>query len=120
MGLDTYASNSPHAVELTAEQAEAFEKASTRLCGGILSGGGASFRGKVYHSLILTVTGESLYQAWIPPETVQRMSRALTACDPREAIEASDGQVTSVQEVLALQRFFEVCADHGLGLHGWW
>lgn len=120
MGLDTYASNTSQDVELTPEQAQAFEEADIELCGGIFSGEGGSFRGKVYTSLILEITGESLYQGWIPPETVQKMYEALVACDPEEAVEESDMWGNTPRDVVELRKFFKVCAEHGLGLLGWW
>lgn len=120
MGLDTYASNTPDDIELTPEQARAFEEADFSLCGGVFSGGGGSFRGKVYARLILGITGEGLYQTWIPPERVQEMYRALAACDPHQVIEELDATNVTPEEVIGLQQFFQVCAEHGLGLVNWW
>lgn len=121
MGLDTYASNTSEEIALTPEQARAFEETDIRLCGGIYSGSGSdgSFRGKVYGILVQEITGENLYQPWIPPETVQRMYRALAACDPEEAIDASHTRNVPA-DVVNLREFFRVCAEHGLGLIGWW
>jgi hypothetical protein len=73
MGLDTYASRSPEDLVLTEEDLQAFADAQIELCGGIFSGEGGSFRGKVYASLLLDITGVSLYAEWIPPETVHQM-----------------------------------------------
>jgi hypothetical protein len=53
MGLDTYASRSPEDLVLTEEDLQAFADAQIELCGGIFSGEGGSFRGKVYAELIL-------------------------------------------------------------------
>lgn len=120
MGLDVYASNTPDEIALTPEQAQAFEDADISLCGGIFSGSGGSFRGKVYVDLVLEITGESLLQDWIPPETVREMYAALLACDAKDAVEDGDLERNTPQDVVELRRFFEVCADHGLGLIGWW
>lgn len=47
MGLDTFASRSPDDIELQSEDIQAFNEADIYLCGGIFSGEGGSFRGKV-------------------------------------------------------------------------
>jgi len=120
MGLDTYASKTPGEIQLTPEQSRAFEEADIHLCGGVLSSGGASFRGKVYVEVILDATGECLCQDWIPPERVGSMYQALAACDPEEVAERSDIWVVSPEEIIGLRRFFKVCAEHELGLIGWW
>jgi hypothetical protein len=120
MSLDTYASNTAEGVQLTTEQERAFEEADIRLCGGVLSGGGGSFRGKVYVEVVMDVTGEHLCQDWIPPEKVQKMYRALAACDPEKVAEDSDVWEVSPDEIIGLRRFFQVCAEHKLGLIGWW
>jgi hypothetical protein len=87
------------------------------------SGDHGSFRGKLYDGLISCITGVSLYETWIPPETVRKMSEALDCCDPklaaRECQEASAYQ-HSPEQVLQLRAFFRVCAKRGLGLVGWW
>jgi hypothetical protein len=61
----------------------------------------------VYSDLVRSVTGESLYQEWIPPETVRKMADAFERCDPD-------------RDVAELAKFFRVCAERGLGLGGWW
>ena len=128
MGLDTYASRQPDEIELSDEDAAAFEAAAIRLCGGFWSGGDASFRGKVYDDLIRDATGQSLYREWIPPEEVQAMAEALGAPTPEALAALSaevDGQIDpsrahSELECADLQAFFRLCADRGLGLIGWW
>jgi hypothetical protein len=120
MGLDTFAQRGPDA-ELTDEDLRAFEAAEIRLCGGVFSGPTDSFRGKVYSGLIHAITGESLYEEWIPPRRVKRMYEALLRCDPQEFDDDHDGRFGDVEEaVLNLRRFFKVCAERGLGLYGWW
>lgn len=124
MGLDTYALRSPHE-DLTEEDAQAFDQAGIELCGGILSGSGGSFRGKVYDDLVLEVTGVSLYQEWIPPEKVQEMYQALAARDPEEALSAAEAtgnlwREHTPDEIVQLCAFFRVCAERGLGLAGSW
>jgi hypothetical protein len=121
MGLDTFAARTPK-IELTEEDVAAFEDAQPKLAGGIAAGGWESFRGKLYDDVVQRVTRMSLYELWIPPEIVQKMSEAFDRCDP-EAVsrEAEDATYpTSAHEVVELRRFFRICADRGLGLVGWW
>jgi hypothetical protein len=120
MGLDTFASRSPDDIELNPEDIQAFDEADIYLSGGIFSGGGGSFRGKVYSLLIHKITAESLLQEWIPPETVRGMYTALADCDPQQVIHESDTCNRTTGEILELRKFFKVCADRGLGLINWW
>jgi len=74
------------------------------------------------------VTGVSLYQEWIPPETVREMAAALNRYSARRLARIWDkvwpmpweGSYHSEREVADLQRFFAICAERGLGLIGWW
>lgn len=123
MGLDTYAVHTPDD-GLTAEDIRAFEQAGIELCGGIFSGEGGSFRGKVYDLLILDLTGVSLYQAWIPPETVRQMAEALQRVDPDDFEKNIAGNYSWEKYNRAtlenLRKFFEICVQRGLGLVGSW
>lgn len=126
MGLDNYAARHPEG-GLTEEDKQAFRQAGIDLCGGLESDGVISFRGKVYDWLVRHVTGVSLYQEWIPPETVREMSKALNAYTAEELAEIwdevdpiSEDACHSEDEVANLQRFFAICAERGLGLIGWW
>lgn len=121
MGLDTFASRSPDDIELNPEDTQAFQDADIQLAGGIFSGGNdGSFRGKIYQILIREITGVSLLQDWIPPETVREMSQALADCDPQEAIDGSDTWDRTPDDILELRKFFKVCAVRNLGLVNWW
>jgi hypothetical protein len=122
MGLDVFAAPSPEK-KLTRADRRAFEKAAIELAGGMYSGDPGSFRGKLYTYLVQHLTGESLYQEWIPPRTVAHMSRSLDRCDPEAAIQTYDGPYAgerTVADVLYLRAFFRVCAERKLGLVGWW
>jgi hypothetical protein len=120
MGLDVYAQRGP-GQELTEEDERAFEAAEIHLCGGMLSGCAGSFRGKVYAGLVEAITGESLYQEWIPPDSVKGMCEALRRCEPREFDDVHDGRFGDVESAVAnLRKFFKVCVERGLGLAGWW
>lgn len=121
MGLDTYASRTPGEVTLTDEDERAFEEAGIELCGGMFSGEGASFRGKVYDDAVTHVSGVSLYQDWIGPEEVREVADAFARCDP-EAVQgelAGEVYATTAAEIRELARFFKLCADRGLGLVAW-
>ena len=124
MGLDNFASRSPDDIVLTQADEEAFEASGLELVGGILSGDSSSFRGKVYASLVLEVTGESLYDQWLPPETVRRMSAALAEHTPAELVviqhRAPPVWAPPPERQMAdLQQFFAICAERGIGLIGW-
>jgi len=97
------------------------------LCGGMLSGNGngGSFRGKVYDSFVQSVTGESLYQDDIDPDTCKMMSNKLVEYAENMEKEGTDkakseyGE-TDRSEVDALAEFFNVCAENGYHVTGWW
>lgn len=120
MGLDVYAQRGPGG-DLTPEDERAFEAAEIELCGGMLSGAPGSFRGKVYAGLVHEITGESLYEEWIPPERVKAMYEALVRCDLQELDGIHGELVGDVEYAVAnLREFFRVCVERGLGLVGWW
>jgi hypothetical protein len=123
MGLDIYAAPSPDGVRSEID-VQAFDEAGIDLCGGIFSGSGGSFRGKVYDMLILDLTGVSLYQAWIPPETIREMAEALHRVDPQEFEKEYAGENSwknySAHAIEHLCKFFDTCVERGLGLVGSW
>ena len=99
-----------------------------RLCGGMLSGHGeGSFRGKVYDTLVETITGQSLYQELISPEAVKKMSQSISATEFDSLPESmrttqddpSDYAVTR-SEYEDLRRMFSAYAEAGACLKGWW
>src|SRR4051812_36660284 len=82
LGLDVFAAPAP-GKKLSWADRRTFAKATVELAGGMYSGEDGSFRGKLYTYLVQHLTGESLYQEWISPETVARMSKSLDRCDPK-------------------------------------
>ncbi len=118
MGLDTFASRSPHDIELSDEDLQAFREANIDLCGGIFSGNGndGSFRGKVYVIMISDITGQNLFKGWIPPETVREMYASLMACDPQKDFRENDWYGCIPVDILELRKFFRVCSERYLGL----
>jgi len=122
MGLDNFISRSPDEVVLTPDDERALAESGVDLCGGVFSDGVTSFRGKVYDIFVSEVTGESLYQEWLTPETLAEMADKLTACDPEtvgEQLDLDGDFVPSPGEIRQLRKLFRICADRGLGLIAW-
>ena len=120
MGLDTFASSTSEDVRLTEEQENAFAEAEVQLCGGLFSGGGSSFRGKVYHEVVAEITGASLYQDWITPDEVKKMADCFQVLRDEEIEGFAAEFDLAPSEVVDLGKFFKVCSEHNLGLIGWW
>jgi hypothetical protein len=123
MGLDNFASRTPGDVSLTPGDERAFAESGIELCGGMFSDGVASIRGKVYDLFVLEVTGESLCQEWIPPETMADIAARLAECDPETAtrgLDLTEHSTPTPGEIRDLQAFFSLCAQRGIGLIGWW
>jgi hypothetical protein len=119
MGLDNFISRTPDEVVLTPEDERALVEASIALCGGMYSDGVTSFRGKVYAMFVTEVTGESLFQDWLPAEKVAEMADKLATCEPdtvRETLDLNEDFVPSPGEIRDLQKLFRICADRGLGI----
>ena len=118
-GLDNFISRSPDEVVLTPEDERAFVESGIALCGGMYSDGVTSFRGKIYELFVAEVTGESLYQEWLPPKTVAEMADKLAACEAdmaRETLDLDEDFVPGPGEIRGLQTLFRICADRGLGI----
>ena len=117
------AARTPNPWGLTDDDVAAFNAAAPDLCGGMYSGGDGSFRGKVYVELVRMVTGVSLNQEWIPPETVRFMADAFEDTDPEQTTARFEEERRygdcSPEDIRQLGAFFRVCADRGLGLVGW-
>ena len=79
MGLDTVAAHSLDDVDLTEADLQAFRDVGIPKVGIISADEIGIFRGKVYEKGIRRITGVSLYQEWIPPETVIEMYQAIKA-----------------------------------------
>jgi hypothetical protein len=131
MGLDIFASRLEEEISLTDADLRAFSEAGIGLCGGLFSGAPGSFRGKIYDTLLLDIICVSLYQPWIPPETVRAMYAALLSCDPSALLESyqaiyadldqeyhGDSLEELTEKIVELRKFFGVCTERGLGLIG--
>ena len=118
MGLDNF-----WEIPEGSEQAE-FDP-PLKLCGGMFSSHGeGSFRGKVYSTLVETVTGESLYQDEITPSAVREMAASLSRMEfaslPEDFRVGSSDLVVSREEYEDLRRMFASYASLGATLKGWW
>ena len=130
MGLDTYAAYgkdhhkydpSPEASNLVPN--ELFPQ--NNLCGGMFSGGGNSFRGKVYDSWVQFCTDVSLYEEEIPADTVAEMYEELRKMTTLHyfAQFSQDGHNSydiSFEEVQDLLKWFEIVKNEGATIVGWW
>jgi hypothetical protein len=115
MGLDNLAQPSQNG-KLSKEDEQAFIQSGVSLggCEGM-------FRGKIYDECIYDITGESLYQDWIPPKKVKKMYRDLVKCDPKKVVaKGSYSYPITEHDILELRTFFRICAERKLGLLGWY
>jgi len=119
MGLDTVAAHSLDDVDLTEADLQAFRDVGIPKVGIISADEIGIFRGKVYEKGIRRITGVSLYQEWIPPETVAEMYQAIKAYEFSKWQE--DEEDVDPEDVIHsdLCKFFKVCAERGLGLVAW-
>ena len=124
MGLDNYLTKDD-TNELPSEVLEDLK--GLNLCGGMLSGNGTngSFRGKVYAEEVEQITGVSLYDAEIPPETLRSMAKAMILALGRVSLSASveevlDNPTEYTDEVDDLTMLFAVGAKHGCTLVSWY
>lgn len=132
MGLDTYATQRGADGDWEVAPDEPFD--GIQLCCGMCSGGqdSSSIRGKVYEQLVLAPTGESLYEERIEPARMAEMAIRLRAAvdEARTAGPRTDADGFEVLEVAGheinpgeaedLARWFEVCAERGHAVEGWW
>jgi hypothetical protein len=124
MALDICAARNPEG-ELTDEDVQAFRDAKIKLWPGAFGDGVTSFGGGEYDTLVTIVTGFSLYKKWIPPETVRKMANLLNRYSADQLVDIwneAAGEDLSLEEdeLASLQRFFDICAERGLGLVGFW
>lgn len=93
------------------------------LCGGIFSGGGSSFRGKVYNDVVEFFTGYSLYEDVLETEDVREISVALNGVtEDRFNNEFSDYNSWGITygEVQQLAEWFHIVAEEGGSVISWY
>ena len=123
MGLDTFASRAEDKVYFQLEDLLAFMEADIHLGEWCRKSDRISFCGDLYSDLLFQVTGWSLWAAWTPPDRVKEMHTALLRCNPEEEIIRYNWDARfklSIETVLELRKFFQVCAEQDLGLIGDW
>lgn len=130
MGLDTYAAygKDHHRYDPNPEASNLVANClfpDNKLCGGMFSGGGNSFRGKVYADWVDFCTGVSLYEEEIPADVVAEMYEDLyRLTNPDNFAEfCNEGFNTyniSFEEVQDLLKWFEVVKNEGATVVGWW
>ena len=131
MGLDNFASRTALEVDLTPGDIAAFEAANIHLTQGVFSLDFGGFRGKVYATLVLDITGYSLYDCWLPPAAVREMYVGLMQCEPAALLETyrqivfengrdecRENLEDLTRDIVELRKFFQVCCECGLGLIG--
>lgn len=148
MGLDTYAVVRGDGGVYRSAPDGPFD--GLRLVGGMYSGGvnSSSIRGKVYERVVAAATGESLYQRRIEPDVIAEMAvRLRTAVEDAKRvgiggatrergrfdqrgklhIESDEiaalevaGHEIDAQEAEHLAQWFEICAERGYAVEGWW
>lgn len=81
-----------------------------------------SFQGKVFDPLITALTGQTLFQEIIEPETVRAMYECLAATPYSEVAETMERLFPKDPQGRwrDLVRFFEICVARGYGLMGSW
>jgi len=127
MGLDTYAvygRNHHKFRELGNNNIpdELFPK--NKLCGGMFSGGGNSFRGKVYADYVEWATSISLYEETIDSDMVKVMAEQLNAVTEEDfnqwdSSKSNNWNIT-YDEAKDLAKWFSVVASEGGSVVGWW
>lgn len=94
------------------------------LCGGMFSGGGNSFRGKVYASWVEFATGHSLYTEELSPDIVQEMASWLDDQTPQEferwCNEGLNTYEITYEQTKELSEWFGVVAKEKGAVYGWW
>lgn len=128
MGLDTYAvygkghpKYNPEPDALNSIPDELFP--SNRLSGGLFSGGGSSFRGKIYNDWVEYITNVSLYEDQIDPEVVGEMTDLLLAADEKKFKwfdENRNDYNISWEETQDLAEWFRVVSNENGTIISWY
>ena len=129
MGLDTFAVRNSAVADKTEPLENALfpEDVIRHLCGGLFSGGGASFRGKVYEDFVMFATNNqhTLYEEMIDNEDVAKIADALEGAANEDSFArfeygGRNGYKITLDEAKALAKWFRIVADEGGNVAGWW
>ena len=98
---------------------------SNKLCGGLFSGGGNSFRGKVYDNWVEYCTGVSLYEDEIPADVVEQMYTTLSKLTNPVIFGEFNGSGSNTygidfEQAQDLLEWFKVVKDEGATIISWW
>jgi hypothetical protein len=84
------------------------------LCGGMFSGGGSSFRGKVYSETIEHITGVNLYsESYISSSRVKDMAHMLKKHVNRV------GRDNVGDDVINIYKWFKIAGKNGFAIYNW-
>lgn len=115
MGLDTYAYHKTAEGKSERMPDHLFTGVDS-LCGGLFSGGGSSFRGKVYAGFLANYIGLNLYQE--ENHNIKGVADLLENwLESNPDLEFSD---ISRAEIRALAAWFRVVEENGGFVVGWW
>lgn len=130
MGLDTYAFLPDKTDEDEYIDAPDEKFAGINLCGGICSGGGASFRGKVYDGALRDITGITLYKELLDTKEIETISSKLHAFVGEKELGLVKGddivlskgfyQQLSLNEIKDLAKWFTICKENNYVVYNWW
>lgn len=129
MGLDTFAVRNSAVADKTEPLENTLfpEDVIRHLCGGLFSGGGASFRGKVYEDFVMFATNDqyTLYEEMIDNEDVAKIADALEGAANEDSFArfnygGRNGYKITLDEAKALAKWFRIVADEGGNVAGWW
>lgn len=129
MGLDTFAVRNSAVADKTEPLENTLfpEDVIRHLCGGLFSGGGASFRGKVYEDFVMFATNDqyTLYEEMIDNEDVAKIADALEDAANEDSFArfnygGRNGYKITLDEAKALAKWFRIVADEGGNVAGWW
>jgi hypothetical protein len=95
------------------------------LCGGLFSGSGNSFRGKVYDNWVEYCTGVSLYEDEIPADVVEQMYTTLSKLTNPVIFGEFNGSGSNTygidfEQAQDLLEWFKVVKDEGATIISWW
>lgn len=98
---------------------------TNRLVGGMFSGGGNSFRGKVYNDFVEFFTGYSLYEDELDNEQVTEIYKSLLNVTEERFIHeyhmpGSNTWDITYAEVQDLTKWFGVVSDEGGSVISWY
>lgn len=93
------------------------------LCGGIFSGGGNSFRGKVYNDLVEFFANKSLYEDILEPDDVLEIATALSEITEErfnQEFAPHNSWGITYEEVKQLAEWFRIVAEENGSVVSWY